>query len=574
MSPAETAAAPSPEVVTRGEPRGRAAWIELATSADHKDVGRLYIGTALAFGALALCLLVLTRLQLIMPDSTMIDYTIFGRLLSAYGATAIVLFALPLAIGFATYVVPLQIGARGVALPRLGALSWWLYVAGGLTIWASFLYHPSEAGVIPFPPLSDDVFLPQNAGVDAWIAGVSLAVAGLVCAAVNLVVTLHRMRAPGMAWRRTPLFSWAAAVVSYLLLASGPVLIAALAMLFYDRHHSGVFFDAAEGGAPILFQHLSFVFFTCAYLAIVLFACGVVSEVVATLSRKPVFSHGAIAASMVAVGAVGFFAWMQNMYTSDIARGFQYFAMAAALALLVPFGVIVFNWVATLWGGSLRLRAALWFALGAISAMSFGLAGELAGSLVPLGWWFGNTATGWSDTHYALIGAAAFGGFAALHYWFPKLTGRTMGEGLGKASFWAMFIGLQATLLPLQVAGLEGQPADISEYFEGSGLAGWNLVATIGSFVLAAGVVLALANAAWSVRHGAAAGPDPWGGTTLEWFAASPPPEHNFDAIPDVRSAEPLRDIRRAVRERATRRELPAARERGEGEPSEPAPVT
>jgi heme/copper-type cytochrome/quinol oxidase subunit 1 len=538
-----------PEIVTREPRRPRPAWVSLATATDHKQVGLLYVATALSFLVLAACELVLMRVQLVVPDNTMIDYVTFDRLLSAYGATAIVLFALPLAIGIATYVVPLQIGARGVALPRLGALSFWLYALGGITLYASFLYTPSEAGVNPLPPLSDDAFL-ETGGVDGWIAGVGLALIGLVLAAINLVTTIHRMRAPGMVWRRLPLFSSASTVVSYLLLLAGPVFLAALTMLFYDRHFSGVFFDPGGGGAPILFQHLSWIFFTSAYVAIVVFAAGAISEIVPTLSRKPSFSHRATAASLAAIGAIGFLTWMQNMYTADIGRAFAYFAMVCAVLLLIPFGVLFFNWIATMWRGTLELRAPLLFALGAISTMSIGLAGELGNSVLPVGWQLADTATAWQDTHYALIGAAVFGGFAARYYWFPKMTGRTMGEGLARASFWTLLVGVHATLLPMALAGLVGQPVDISEYFEGTGLATYNLISTIGSLVLAIGILLTLANAARSVRHGTRVGHDPWLGDTLEWFALSPPPEHGFDAVPDVRSTEPLREIRALIAQR------------------------
>ena len=551
-------AKPRPEVITREVPRKRPAWIEIATSTDHKQVGVLYIATALVFLVLAVTELVLMRLQLIVPDNTMIDYTIFDQLLSAYGATAIVLFALPLAFGIATYVVPLQIGARSAALPRLGALSWWLYLAGGVTVYATFLYTPADAGTFAFPPLSEEAFSVSN-GVNAWIVGLALAVAGLICAAINLVVTVARLRAPGMAFRRLPLFSWSATVISCLMLVAGPVLIAALTMLFYDRNFDGVFFAAGERGAPILFQHLSWIFYTSAYLTIVIFAVGVLAEIVPTFSRKPIFSHRAVAGSLVAVAGIGFFAWMQNMYTADLRIGFDYFAMLFALALLVPLGVIFFNLVATLWGGSLNIRAPMLFALGAISAMSFGLAAELGYSVVPIGWLLNNTATAWQDTHYALVGGSVFGGFAALYHWFPKITGRMMSEGLARLSFWTLFISLQLMLMPMFFAGMEGQPVDISEYVEGAGLDGWNLVSSIGSLGVAAGILMTLVNAVRSVHRGTRVGPDPWGGTTLEWFALSPPPPHNFDAVPDVRSAEPLEDIRRAVRARDFDREAPVA---------------
>jgi heme/copper-type cytochrome/quinol oxidase subunit 1 len=550
-----------PEIATREPSRRRPGWLALMTGTDHKQVGLLYIGTALSALVLATCLLVLMRVQLIVPENTMIEPVTFDRLLSAYGATAIVLFALPLAIGLATYVVPLQIGARGVAFPRLGSLSYWLYLAGALVLYASFLYTPPAAGTLNLPPLSDDAFLSTN-GPDAWTAGVGLAVIGFVLAAINLIATLRIERAPGMAWRRLPPFSWASTVIAYLMLIAGPVLLAALVMLFFDRHFDGVFFESGQGGGPLLYQHLSWFFFTSAYATIVVFAAGVISEIVPIFSGKPAFAHRATMVGIAAIGVLAPLAWMQNMYSADIARGWLYLAMAFALALAVPIGVLVFGWIATLWGGVVRLRAPLLFALGAISAMSIGLTGELANSVIPVGWQLGNTMAAWQDTHYALIGGAVFAGFAALYYWFPKITGRTMGEGLAKGSFWTLLVGVNLMCIPMFLAGLEGQAVDLGEYYEGTGVDGYNLLASIGAFVLAIGILLTLVNAVLGVRHGPRTGHDPWAGSTLEWFALSPPPEHNFDAIPDVRSPEPLRDIREAVRRRTERAGAPARRER------------
>jgi cytochrome c oxidase subunit I len=534
-----------PEVVTAELGERRPRWIELATSADHKDVGVLYVGAALCFLVLALVSLLLIRLQLVVPENTLIDPEVFNRLLSTYGITAILLVGVPLALGLFSYVVPLQIGARGVALPHLNMLSFWLYLAGGVAIFASFLYTPPEAGTIPLPPLSDEGFSHTN-GVDVWITGAGLAALGFTLFAINLVATLHRMRAPGMAWRRVPLFSWAATVCAYMLLMVGPVMLAALSMLAIDRSFDGVFFDPGEGGAPLLFQHMSYLFFTGAYFVILLCAFGAISEILPVFARKPIFNHRTVAGCLMAIGGLGLAAWMQNMYSAPIPAGWAYLAMAAAVLLLVPIGLLVFNWIATLVGGTLSLRAPALFALGAISTISIGATGELAKSLIPVGWKLGATTDAWADTHYVLIGGL-MGIFAGLYYWYPKITGRTMHEGLARASFWITLLGAHLALAPLALAGLEGQPNDIYMYFDVGRLDTYNLIATVGAFVLAAGIVLTLVNAARSPRTGVPTGHDPWGGATLEWFALSPPPEHNFDLLPDVRSAEPLRDIREGV---------------------------
>ena len=551
-----------PEIVTRGVPAERPGWIERVTSADHKSVGLLYIATAFAFLALAAVEFALMRWQLIVPENTMIQPEIFSRLLSAAGVSLVVLFAIPLALGLIGYLVPLQIGSRGVAFPRLGQLSYWLYLVGGVTIYASFLYAAPESGTLGLPPLSDTVFTPTN-GTDAWIAGTGLATLGFVLFAVNMVVTLRRMRAPGIVWRRLPLFSWAATVISSILLVVGPALLAALTMLMVDRRFDGVFFDPGEGGAPLFYEHIGDLFLTGAYLIVVLTAAGVVSEILPTFARKPIFSHRAVAASFVAIGSLGLLAWMQNMYMAPLNEGWPIMAMAFALALIVPLGVLFYVWWETIWGGTLRLGAASWYALIAISTVGCGLAGELSYSVIPVGWALANTTASQGDTLYVLVGGAVMGGFAALHYWFPKLSGRVLGEGVGKLALGAMFAGIHLYVVPMFLAGLEGQPTDIFKYYEGTGVSGLNLIASIGAFVLVAGILLELANAAYSWNNGARArGPDPWGGTTLEWFALSPPPAHNFDAVPDVRSAEPLEDIREAVRRQNEARRAPKPLER------------
>jgi heme/copper-type cytochrome/quinol oxidase subunit 1 len=548
-APPPTIAPARPEIVTDAMPRRRPAWIENATSGDHKVVGLMFIVTALAFLVLALTEFVLMRVQLIVPESTIIDPIIFDRLLSTYGATAAVFFGIPFGLGLACYIAPLQIGARGLAFPRLASFAYWLYLFGGIALYASFLYNPPDAGVNPLPPLSDDVFSPF-AGTDAWIVGVGLALLGFMLLSISLIATVRNHRAPGMVWRRMPLFTWSAVVTSYVVVFTGAVMLAALAMLLIDRNYDGVFYDAGEGGSPILWQHLSWIFFNGAYVAMLLPGFGAISEIVATLSRKPQFAHRAMAGSFAAIGVLGVLAWMQNMFTAPIPLGWSIVGMAMALALIVPFGIVFFNWIATLWGGALHLRAPLLFALGAISTAAIGLAGEVAHSVIPVAWQTSGTVATTMDTHYALIGGSIFGGFAALYYWYPKMTGRVMGEGMARISFWLLLIGVHLTLAPMFFAALEGQVADLAEYYEGTGLDGYNLVSTIGSFVLAAGILTTLANAVYSVRHGIRAGHDPWAANTLEWFTLSPPPPHNFDAIPDVRSPEPLRDIRDGVKRR------------------------
>lgn len=568
---APTIPQPRPEVVTPGVAARREAWIERATSADHKVVALMYIATACAMLAVAAVEFALMRLQLIVPDNSLIEPEIFDRLASAAPVTFVVLFALPLALGLIGYIVPLQIGARGVALPRLNQLSYWLYLAGAATLYASFLYTAPEVGSAALPPLSDTTFSPSN-GTDAWLAGTALATLGFVCFAINLIVTVRRLRAPGVALRRMAPFAWAGTVIAHILLVVGPAMIAVLAMAEIDRRFDGTFFDAGEGGAPLLYEHVSSIFLTGCYLIVFLFAAGAISEILATFARKPLFSHRAVVVSFVAVAVLGLLAWMQNMYIAPLNEGWTIMAMFFALALAVPIGLLIYNWVATIWGGSLELRAAPLYALVAISTMASGLAAELMYSVIPVGWMLDNTTASQGDTLYVLVGGAVLGGFAALHYWFPKLNGRLLGEGIGKAALGLIFVGINLYVLPMFFAGLEGQPVDVFTYYEDTGLDGYNLVASLGALVLVTGILLELGNAAYSWHNGLSArAHDPWAGSTLEWFALSPPPPHNFDAVPDVRSLEPLHDIRESVRLRSEAFTPPPPPESAVGEPAQPA---
>jgi heme/copper-type cytochrome/quinol oxidase subunit 1 len=310
-------------------------------------------------------------------------------------------------------------------------------------------------------------------------------------------------------------------------------------------------------------------------VSVLLLAVGTISEILPTFARKPIFSHRAAAGSIAAIAALGVLAWMQNMYTAPIPKGWEFFAMLMAVALIVPVGLLVVNWIATIWRGALRITSASLFALGSLSTIVIGLAGELSYSVIPVGWQLDNTTAAQGDTAFVVVGGAVLGGFAALHYWFPKMTGRAMGEGLGRASFWTILAGVHLFCWPMFLAGLKGQPVDIQKFYEGLGLDGFNVVATIGALILLAGILVAVANVAISYRGGLRTGHDPWGGTTLEWFALSPPPPHNFDAVPDVRSGEPLRDIRQAILERGELwpRATPAPQAEPEPEAEQPAPV-
>jgi heme/copper-type cytochrome/quinol oxidase subunit 1 len=554
--PIRTAA--HPEVVSEQIPRAQKGWITLATSADHKSVGRMYVATALLFATAALAELLMMRLQLIVPENSLIRPEIFDRLLSAYGVTSLVLFALPLAIGLYSIVMPLQIGARGMALPRLHHLSYWLYLFGGVTIYASFLYRPSEAGTIALPPLSSADFL-QGAAVDAWLTGFALALLGFLCFSISMIATVRNSRAPGMALQRMPLFSWAGSTVSYTLLAVIPIFLAAIAMLMVDRHWGGDFFTSGEGGKPLFYGHLSSIFLAGAVVSVLITALGTISEILATFSRQPHFGHRTIAGSFVALAVLAVLGWMQSMYSAPLPMGFRYFAMLMALAAVVPIGLIFFNWIGTLSGGSTQRGMPLTYALGAIVLILIGLVGKLVLAIVPVGWLLAGSSFTTGTTLALLIGAGVLAGFAGLYYWFPKLCGRKMGDSLGTASFWALLVGSLLMVVTTKMAGLEGMPVDVYKFYGDSGLDTLNLLTSIGAILFVIGFIVTMINATTSYQRGVEVGPDPWHGSTLEWFAPSPPPVHNFDLVPDIRSAEPLDDIRDAIRRRATRWTPPAA---------------
>ena len=563
--------ATNPEVVSEQIPRAQKGWITLVTTAEHKAVGRMYIATALFFATAALAELLMMRLQLFIPENTLIRPEVFDRLLSAYGITALMLFALPLMLGLFSVVLPLQIGARGMALPRLHHLSYWLYLFGGITVYASFLYRPAESGVIGLPPLSSSAFLP-GAAVDAWLTGFALVLIGVICFAVSMIATLRNSRAPGMALQRMPMFAWAGSVASYTLLVVSPIFLAAIAMLMLDRHFGGVFFDSGEGGKPLLFEHLASIFLAGAFVSILIAACGAISEILATFSRQPQFGHRTTAGSFVALAVLAVLGWMQSMYSAPIPVGLLYFAMLMGLAAIVPVGLILFNWIGTVSGGKVENGMPLKFALGAIVLIVIGLVGKLIEIVVPAGMLLAGSAFTSGTTFALLAGAGVLGGFAGLYYWFPKLCGRLMGDALGTASYWALITGALLIVVTTMMAGLEGMPVDVYKFYGDSGLDLLNLLTSIGAIVFILGFVITMLNAASSYTKGVEVGPDPWHGSTLEWLATSPPPVHNFDLVPDVRSAEPLDDIRDAIRRRATRWYPPAVTPEPEPDP-EPVAV-
>lgn len=552
---------PRPEIAIDGFPKRQSGFGRMITSADHKDIAKILMVGSGGFLFIAALEFFLMRLQLAIPENTFMEPVMFNRILSLYGATSIFFFALPLVMGIFLYVAPLQVGARGTVLPRLSQIGGALWVAGAVVLYSGFLWTPSQAGVNPLPPLSELAFLNEN-GVDAWLTACGFATLGFILIAIDLSSTLRIDRAPGMAWRRAPIFAWAAYVGSWLMLFIGPILLAAFTMLMIDRNYDGTFFADGAGGAPLLWQHFTWLFYSGAYMLVLIFAFGAIAEIFATFSGNRIFDRKALMASFVAVAVIGTLAYMQNMYTAPIGLGWKYFAMLMSMALIVPVGLIFFNLISTLKDGALRMRAPVLFSVGALVMISLGLAAELQQSLVGAAFYLKGTTDSTAATHFALIGGAVFGGFAALHYWYPKITGRTMGEQLGRLSFWTLSLGTLLTFVPMALAGWEeGQVADAYKFFNHTGVNFYNVLSSIGMLILLIGVILILTNAVASVKGGARAAHDPWKGSTLEWFALSPPPVHNFDVRPDVRSDRPLDDIRAAIAKRAEQTEERAARE-------------
>jgi cytochrome c oxidase subunit I len=535
-----------PEVVLRGlrqRPRG---WLEWLTTTDHKKIGILYLYTTFLFLILGGVEALIMRLQLAQPDGTLVNPETYNGLVTVHGTTMVFLFMVPVLAGFGNYLVPLMIGARDMAFPRLNALSYWLLLFGGVAFYCSFFYEPPQAGWTMYPPLSDDAFSPSG-GVDAWIFMIHLTGISSIVGAINFVATIHNMRAPGMSWGRIPLFVWSILVYSYLLIAALPAVAAAVTMLLTDRHFGTSFFDPAGGGDPLLWQHLFWFFGHPEVYIMVLPAFGMVSEILPVFARKPIFGYKAIAAATVAIAFLGLIVWAHHMFTTPTATVVLAFFMLASFTIAVPTGIKIFNWIATLWRGQIVFKTALYFAAALPALFVIGGISGVILAIFPVDWQLHDSYFVVAHFHYVIFGGGVFALFGAIYYWFPKMSGRLMSEALGKLSFWLMFIGFNATFLVQHSAGLSGMPRRIYDYSEELDVGLYNLISTIGSFILGVGVIVTVINVLWSVRHGQRAGNDPWQGNTLEWFTPSPPPANNFDVVPRVRSVEPMKDIRREV---------------------------
>jgi cytochrome c oxidase subunit I len=551
---AGTLAPPKPEIKVRGLPERRARWIDWVATTDHKKIGVLYLFTTLFFFILGGVEALLMRIQLGAPDNTFLDATTYNQLFTLHGTTMIFFVVAPIFAGFANYLVPLMIGARDVAFPRLNMLSWWLLLFGGTILYGTLFFTPPAAGWTSYPPLSNETFMPG--GIDAWIISLELVGLSAILGAINFIVTIHNMRAPGMSLSRMPLFVWTILIYSYTIIVAMSAMAAALTMLLVDRNFDGTFFNAAEGGAPLLWQHLFWFFGHPQLYLLALPAFGILSEVIPVFARKSIFNYNAIVIGAVGIAALSLLAWGQHMFAAPIPIGAMAFFMITSLLIAVPAAVTIFNWLTTLWRGSIEFRVPFLFCVAFIAQLVIGGVAGILMSVFPIDWQLSNTHFVVAQMHYVLVGGAMFGIIAGVYYWFPKMTGRLLSEGLGKLSFWITVIGFNMTFLPLFSAGLSGMPRRIVEYSGASGapaLEGYNIVSTISSFVLGLGVLITVVNIIVSIRKGRPSGPDPWRANTLEWFTTSPPPQHNFDVVPPVRNAEPMKDIRKRVREQEQR---------------------
>jgi len=543
---AAAAKAARPEIVLHGLRDRPGGWLAWLTTTDHKRIGIMYLVLTVLFLLLGGVEALLIRSQLAVPDNTLIDPGTYNGLVSMHGSTMIFLVLVPVWAGFGNYIVPLMIGARDMAFPRLNALSFWLLFFAGTTFYTSLFFEPPQAGWTSYAPLSDDAFSPSG-GVDAWIFMVHLTSLSSMLGAINFVATIHNMRAPGMSWGRLPLFIWTILVYSYLLIIALPSLTAAVTMLLTDRHFGTAFFDPAGGGDPLLWQHLFWFFGHPEVYIMVLPAFGIISEVLPVFARKPIFGYKAIAVSTVAIAFLSALVWAHHMFTTPTPTVVLAFFMLSSFTIAVPTGIKIFNWLATLWRGQIILKTPLLFAAAFLALFPMGGITGVIMAIFPVDWQLHDTYFIVAHFHYVLFGGSAFALMAGLYYWFPKITGRMFSEALGKLSFWFMFIGFNVTFLIQHSAGLSGMPRRVYRYSEELGVSGYNLVSTIGSFILGIGVVMVVANLLWSAKRGRRAGNDPWKGNTLEWFTPSPPPPNNFDVIPRVRSVEPMKDIRREV---------------------------
>ena len=503
------------------------------TTVDHKKIGIMYGVTAFIFFILGGLEALAIRTQLAVPDGETLSAEVYNQFFTMHGITMIFLVVMPMGVALMNYFIPLMIGARDVAFPRLNAFSYWVFLLGGLFLYSSFfLGGAPDGGWFGYAPLSTE--LPGN-GMTFYSLGLQMLGVASLAGAVNFIITIINMRAPGMTFMRLPVFIWMSLVTSFLLLFAMPIIAVALFELMFDRVYEANFFNPAAGGDPLLWQNLFWLFGHPEVYIMILPAMGIISEVLPTFARKPIFGYAAIVFAGIAIGFMGWGVWAHHMFTSGLGPVANTAFALSTMFIAVPTGIKIFNWIGTLWGGAIRFTTPLLFSIGFVAMFVIGGLSGVTHAIVPHDAQQHDTYYVVAHFHYVLFGGAIFGLFAGTYYWWPKIFGRLLGERLGKTHFWLMLIGFNLAFGPMHVFGLQGMPRRIYKYPSGMGWDFWNLMSTVGAFIIALSFVVFLVNVVLSRRRGEIAGADPWDARTLEWSMPSPPPEYNFAEVPIVK---------------------------------------
>ena len=534
------AAIDTPFPVARPRYTGILEWI---STVDHKKIGILYLWTTFFFFVTGGLLALAVRAQLATPDGKILNADAYNGAFTMHGTTMIFLFVVPVWTGFANYIIPLQIGARDMAFPKLNALSYWLLLSGGIILYAALLVGPPASGWTSYVPLSTLPYSPSH-GQDLWLLSLTVLGFSSIFGALNMIVTIFSLRAPGMTFSRITLFAWSVLVTSFLLVLAIPFLTVAGVLLLFDRLAGLQFFATSEGSDPLLWQFLFWFFGHPEVYIMILPGFGVVSEILPVFSRKPIFGYKMIAYSSVAIGFLSFSVFVHHMFVAGVDETLQVFFMISTMLIAVPTGVKIFSWLGTIWHGSLRFKTPMLFALGFLATFTIGgISGVFLGS-VPEDVQLSDTYYVVAHIHYVLFGGAVMTVFGAMYYWIPKMSGRMMSERLGQINFLTIFIAMNLTFFPQHELGIDGMPRRIFHYPQSPEWGTLNLISTIGAFLIAFGVLIFLWNFFTSIilGHGKPAGDDPWEADTLEWATTSPPPVYNFPRIPVVHSARPLKE--------------------------------
>jgi len=524
------------------EPTGLWSWL---TTVDHKRIGILYGATAFFFFLLGGIEAILLRIQLGSPNNTFLSPETYNQLFTMHGTTMIFLAIMPLSAMFFNFLIPLMIGARDVAFPRLNAFSYWVFLLGGLFLNSSFLFGAApDQGWYGYANLTSRQYSP-GMNVDFWTLGLQILGVASLAAAVNFFVTILNMRAPGMKLMRMPMFVWMSFITQVLLLLAFPVITVALILLMFDRFFGTHFFVPSGGGDPLLWQHLFWIFGHPEVYILILPAFGIISEVLPVFSRKPLFGYAAMVFSGAFIAFLGFGVWSHHMFTTGMGPIADTFFSLTTMLIAVPTGVKVFNWMGTIWGGSIQYRVPMYFALGFIAMFIIGGLSGVMHASPPADLQQNDTYFIVAHFHYVLFGGSIFGLTAGAYYWWPKMFGRMLDETLGKVHFWLMLIGFNLTFFPMHILGLNGMPRRVYTYPEGLGFEALNQVETVGSLILGFSFVVFLYNIFKTARGPRNAPADPWDGATLEWAIPSPPQEWNFAEIPAVHGRDALWEAKR-----------------------------